>query len=197
VSGTTRSLPAYQETTDGAEDTARLGMVLFLGSWAMLFASLFFAYGVLRVRQPTWPPPGTPALPTLLPLLNTAVLAWNAMALQRALGASRRGAAAQTVARLWEALFLGSVFLLLQVLLWTAMARAGLALSDSSLAAVVYGLTGVHAVHVVLGLLGLAWLLVATRTGQRKAAIRLRVCVRYWHFVFVAWLAMYLLLFVV
>lgn len=198
MSGTTPSLPLDGETPDGVENTARLGMALFLGSWAMLFASLFFAYGVLRVRQPTWPPPGTAALPRLLPLLNTAVLAWNAVALQRALGALQRRSAAQTVGRLKEALWAAGAFLLLQLLLWTSLARAGLALSDGSLAAVVYGLTGVHAVHVVLGLVGLAGLLVTSRTGQWKGrpALRLRLWARYWHFVFAAWLVMYLLLFV-
>jgi heme/copper-type cytochrome/quinol oxidase subunit 3 len=180
------------------EDTARLGLVLFVGSWAMLFASLFFAYGVLRVRQPAWPPAGTPALPRLLPLVNTLVLAWNAIALQRALAPARRGDGPKLSGSLWEAFVSGGFFLLLQLLLWTSLSRAGLALSDGSLAAVVYGLTGVHAVHVVVGLLGLAWLLVATRKGEGRAlsGLRLRSWVRYWHFVFLAWVVMYLLLFV-
>lgn len=198
MSGTARSLSSHPETAERTEDTARLGMVLFLGSWAMLFASLFFAYGVLRLRQPSWPPFGTPPLPKGLPLLNTAVLAVNAMALQRALSAARGGRASQTVARLWEALVSGSVFLLLQILLWKSLAGAGLALSDGPLAALVYGLTGVHAVHVAVGLLGLGWLLLATGRApwNGRPALRLRMWARYWHFVFLVWLALYLLLFV-
>src|SRR5688572_24518481 len=56
------------------EFTASLGMVIFLASWAMMFAALFFAYAVVRSRALSWPPPGIPALPVALPALNTLVL---------------------------------------------------------------------------------------------------------------------------
>ena len=41
------------------EATARVGMLLFLGSWAMMFAALFFALGVVRCaarcgHRPRW-----------------------------------------------------------------------------------------------------------------------------------------------
>ena len=31
-----------------------VGMALFLGSWAMLFATLFFSYGLLRSGAAAW-----------------------------------------------------------------------------------------------------------------------------------------------
>ena len=40
------------------ETNAVLGMTIFVASWAMLFAGLFFAYGVTRLRTPAWPPSG-------------------------------------------------------------------------------------------------------------------------------------------
>ena len=43
------------------DNTAYLGMVIFLGSWAMMFAGLFFAYGAVPVSSDGgWPPPGVP-----------------------------------------------------------------------------------------------------------------------------------------
>ncbi len=194
-----RGVIPYRPAAARGEDTAWLGMALFLGSWAMMFASLFFAYGVLRLRQPGWPPPGTPPLPQLLPAVNTGVLALNALALQRALGAARRGEKGQAVWGLVAGLLLGAVFVALQVVLWTSLFSSGLALEDGSLAAVVYGLTGFHALHVLVGLLGLGLLLPAVSRGTLNAARnnRLRLWVMYWHFVGVVWLAMYLLIFVV
>src|SRR5436189_86613 len=50
-----------------------LGMVMFMAAWAMLFAGLFFAYGVLRVRATDWPPADLPRLPRLLPGVATVV----------------------------------------------------------------------------------------------------------------------------
>ena len=44
------SAPRHRETT------AVLGMTIFIASWAMLFASLFFAYALTRLRAPFWPP---------------------------------------------------------------------------------------------------------------------------------------------
>ncbi len=164
----------------------------------MMFGSLFFAYGVLRLRQPGWPPPGTPPLPQLLPALNTAVLALNGVALQRSLNAARRGEKAAAVSNLVAGMALGLAFVALQVILWKYLFTSGLALEDGSLAAVVYGLTGFHAVHVLGGLVGLGLLLPAMLSGRLNAARnnRLRLWVMYWHFVGVIWLTMYLLIFV-
>lgn len=189
----------YRPPQARADDTAWLGMVIFLGSWAMMFGSLFFAYGVLRLRQPGWPPPGTPALPRLLPAVNTVVLGFNALALQRALNAARRGQRSQSITALVAGLLVGIAFVVLQVLLWKSLFDSGLALGDGSLAAVVYGLTGFHALHVLGGLLGLALLLPAMLNGSLNAARnnRLRLWVMYWHFVGLVWLTMYLLIFVV
>jgi cytochrome c oxidase subunit III len=194
-----RGVIPYRPVAARGEDTAWLGMAIFLGSWAMMFASLFFAYGVLRLRQPGWPPPGTPALPELLPAVNTGVLGLTSLALEGALRSARRGASSQVVARLSAGLLLGVTFVALQVLLWTSLYKSGLALEDGSLAAVVYGLTGFHALHVLVGLVGLVLLLAAVLRGTLNAARnnRLRLWVMYWHFVGVVWLTMYLLIFVI
>jgi cytochrome c oxidase subunit III len=194
-----RGVIPYRSSAARGEDTAWLGMTLFLGSWAMMFASLFFAYGMLRLRQPGWPPPGTPPLPLLLPSVNTGVLALNSLALERALRSAPRGEKSQVVAGLVEGLLLGVAFVALQVVLWTSLFKSGLALEDGSLAAVVYGLTGFHALHVLVGLLGLGLVLSAVLRGTLNAARnnRLRLWVMYWHFVGVVWLAMYLLIFVI
>ena len=195
----TRDVIPYRPAAARGEDTAWLGMLVFLGSWAMMFASLFFSYGVLRLRQPAWPPAGTPPLPQLLPAFNTAVLGVNALVLQRALTAARRGEKSRAVMGLVAGILTGLLFVALQVVLWTSLFESGLALEDGSLAAVVYGLTGFHALHVVIGLLGLGLLVPAVVQGTLNAARnnRLRLWVMYWHFVGVVWLTMYLLIFVV
>jgi cytochrome c oxidase subunit III len=194
----TNGVIRYRPPQAREDDTAWLGMVIFLGSWAMMFGSLFFSYGVLRLRQPGWPPLGTPPLPRFLPALNTLVLALNALALQRSLTAARRGQKPEAVRSLVAGLTLGLAFVALQVVLWKTLFTSGLTLEDGSLAAVVYGLTGFHALHVVGGLLGLGLLLPAMLSGRLNAARnnRLRLWVMYWHFVGVVWLTMYLLIFV-
>src|SRR2546430_14716093 len=66
-------------------------MIIFLGSWAMMFAALFFAYAVVRLRAPMWPPPDQPALPILVPGLNTVVIAASSGAVMLAVHAQALG----------------------------------------------------------------------------------------------------------
>src|SRR5208283_3225285 len=103
------------------------------------------------------------------------------------------------ISSLLAGLALGLAFVALQVVLWKDLFTSGLALEDGSLAAVVYGLTGFHALHVVVGLWGLGLVLPALLRGTLNAARnnRLGLWVMYWHFVGVVWLTMYLLIFVV
>jgi len=46
-------LRRYRLRRSEDEITSYVGMIIFLGSWAMMFAALFFAYAVVRVRAPT------------------------------------------------------------------------------------------------------------------------------------------------
>ena len=45
------------------EKTSMLGMVIFLGSWTMLFAGLFYVFGSYRLSLSAWPPAGAEPLP--------------------------------------------------------------------------------------------------------------------------------------
>ncbi len=73
-------LRRYRLRRSEDEITSYVGMIIFLGSWAMMFAALFFAYAVVRLRAPMWPPPDQPALPILIPGLNTVVIAGSSAA---------------------------------------------------------------------------------------------------------------------
>ncbi len=174
---------------DPGEVTSWLGMVVFLGSWAMMFAGLFFAYGLVRARAPAWPPLDQPALPLLLPGLNTAVIAASSAALAaagRALRLRRRGAALLALAA-----GLGALFLLLQLAVWVALWRQGLVPSGGPYPSVFYGLTALHALHVLVGVVALARLALRARRAPGVSALPVRLWSMYWHFVGVVWLVLY------
>jgi heme/copper-type cytochrome/quinol oxidase subunit 3 len=167
------------------ERTALLGMTIFLASWAMLFAALFFSYGVVRVNAHVWPPADQPRLPLGLPALATVVLAGASAVLERA----RRGRAA--LGTLLVAAALGVAFLTLQTRVWTALFAAGLRPdAGGAYASVFWGFTVFHALHVVVGLGGLGYLLV------HRSATALRLWTIYWHLVGVVWALMYLTIYV-
>jgi cytochrome c oxidase subunit 3 len=175
------------------EATAFIGMVVFLASWTMLFASLFFAYGLVRSHAPAWPPPDQPRLPLLLPGLNTLVAVGASLALERAGRTWRDTSSTATVAWLGLATLLGAAFLALQATVWWSLWGQGLRLDGGPYPSAFYALTGLHAAHVLIGLaalLGLTW-----RAGQRgegpRARTPLRLWTIYWHFVGAVWLILY------
>jgi cytochrome c oxidase subunit 3 len=178
--------------------TAWIGMLVFLGSWAMMFAALFFAYGILRARSSSWPPPGTPLLPLVLPLCNTLLIGGASAALERALWSARRGRRVGVLPAIAAALVLGSGFVGLQVLLWFRVWAAGLRPDGGPYASVLYGLTVVHALHVAVGLAGLAYCTLRAAGGAFTPIrhVGLRLWTAYWHFVGVVWLFILLTVFV-
>jgi len=189
----------YRPLRVRTEATAWLGMVIFLGSWAMMFAGLFFAYGMLRMRALHWPPEGTPTLPVVLPAINTLVIAASSVCLQRALETVRVGRLARVTLLIGAALLLGLTFVLLQLTLWMGLWKAGFVLSTGgTYGSVFYALTFFHAAHVGIGVLALAYLLVRAAQGALNPGrhLVLRLWTAYWHFVGGVWLILFTTLFV-
>ena len=149
------------------EVDAQVGLVIFLGATAMLFAALLLAYAIIRSQAPGWPPSGVPPFPRGAAAANTLALVAASVALRRR---SPRAALA-----------FGAAFLAAQALLWRHLVAVHLGPSAGALGEVFFALSALHAVHVVGGLLALAL------TGAR----RLRLLTIYWDFVLAVWLVVY------
>lgn len=177
--------------------TAYWGMGLFLAGWAMTFGGLFFTYALLRQRAPSWPPLGLPPLPLLLPTLSTAAIGLSSVAFEAGLISVRRRRAHLGARCLLGCVVLGGLFLALQLMLAQEAAASGLTADRGGYAAVFYGFTVLHALHLVIGWVAVMALGVATFKGRYTPArhLPLRLWGLYWHFVGVVWALMYGLLF--
>jgi cytochrome c oxidase subunit 3 len=162
--------------------TARVGMAIFLGALAMMFAALLLAYAIVRAQAPAWPPAGTPPLPRGVLACNTLLLVAASVALHRR--------------RVGVALALGAAFLVAQALVWRGLAAAGLGPASGIYGSVFFALSGFHALHVLGGLVALAAVWARARRaaggGPDAAAPALRLVATYWDFVLVVWLVLYL-----
>ena len=181
------------------EWTAYLGMVIFLGSWAMMFGSLFFAYGMVRARATEWPPPDLPELPLGLPGIATVVLAASSATLQLGVVWIRRGKMPRVGPALAASVALGTLFLTLQTITWQSLREEGLTLAGGPYPSVFYALTCFHALHVLVGLFALAWLCRNAFTGKYSAAryLPVRLWALYWHFVGAVWGVMFVTVYIV
>ncbi|HXN81630.1 MAG TPA: cytochrome c oxidase subunit 3 [Myxococcales bacterium] len=197
MSGADVAVPG-RPVRDRDEATARLGMLILFGALAMMYAALLFAYSVLRFRLPVWPPEGAPGLPVRLAGCNAALLALSGGTLQRALASARLGRHRQLAAELAATALLGLLFVAGQAVILGRMWRGGLRPEGGTFPAIVYALTGFHALQVVVGLLALSWLLAAGQGFLLAPArqLSLRLWTSYWQFVCAAWLVLCLAVFV-
>jgi cytochrome c oxidase subunit 3 len=168
------------------EATATIGMAIFLGAVAMLFAALFFAYAVMRAQAPAWPPAGQAPLPLGALGLNTLGLAAASLALRAARAVARRGDEARARRHAWAALALGAAFLAAQVRIWRSLVLAGSGPASGIYGSVFFAISGFHALHVAGGLVALG--LVAARGATAR---RLGACALYWDFVLAVWVLFY------
>ena len=139
-----------------------IGTVVFVASASMMFASLLFAYSLLREQGELgdWI-----ALPAALPMLASGLVLGCSLALRH---------------KAVLALFLALGFLITQLLWWRELMAMGILITDSPRASFVYALTAFHAAHVVVGVGGVAQLVL-----KRNAAGR--GWVLYWDFVAAVW----------
>ncbi len=178
---------------DASRRTSFVGMVIALGSWSMLFGSLFFAYAVLRLRAGTWPPEGVEPLPRLLPLFNTVVLLSSSAVLRGGVAPTAEARPGALASALRRTMALGSLFLVLQLAVWIPLWRTGFTIASGVYGSVFYALTVFHALHVLAGLVALAVLLPGARSGRLRSGAqgRVRVSALFWHFVDAVWVVMF------
>jgi heme/copper-type cytochrome/quinol oxidase subunit 3 len=183
-----------------------LGMIFFIGSWSMAFATVFLAFLVLRARVGVWPPEGI-ALPSFpLATVATLILIASSVGLHRAIRTwdpLRAGKVSEAdkagAQRAWAfGVGLGVGFAVLQSILWLDLIGAGRVPSSGLYESLFYGLTWFHALHVVAGLTSLMWAWYGLSTG-RYGSHRFSTVnniVIFWHFVDVVWIVLYLGFFV-
>ena len=181
-----------------AQATNHVGMILALVSFTMMFAGLFYSYGLLRIRSVAWPPPGVPAPPLLIPSIITVLMFGSSVALEQGRKVLGMGRIQAFQRYTMAAIILGSLFIGLQAQVWVQMWEAGLTLVVGPYASLFYFLTFFHALHVLAGLGILVRLyLVAPRsdfavTGRSNAQLGSM----FWHFVGAVWLVIFSLVYV-
>lgn len=187
------------ESSSDRRKTTFVGMLMALASWTMLFASLFFAYAVLRLRAPSWPPDGAAALPRFLPGLNTLLMIASSLVLHRGVKAGAADRVRALFAAMVTTISLGSLFLILQLAVWIPLWRSGFRIDSGVYGSVFYGLTTFHALHVLAGLIALSVVAYRVRHGLLTSGRRnaVRMTAMFWHFVDIVWVLLFVVVYLV
>ena len=192
-------------------EAGELGMWTFLVTEILFFGGMFAGYTVYRSLYPAAFHAGSHAMNLRIGSVNTAVLILSSLTMALAVHASQTGRQRSLVAFLSATMLFGLVFLGFKAIEWTAEFRehhvpgphfsfGGPDPVHSQLFFSFYfAMTGMHALHMVIGLGLMTWLLVTAREGRYGPEYHTPVVVGglYWHFVDIVWIFLYPLLYLI
>ena len=185
-------------TTDVRPDTGltnpKLGVWLFLASEVMLFGSFFSAYALLRSGAMSWPDQSA-VLSVPLATLNTAILISSSVTMVLAWAAIKAGRPARFRLFMSLTLLLGAAFLVVKIFEYGDKFSHGLLPSTNNFLALYFTLTGLHAIHVIAGMVvnGFLWGPGVRMWHQdpERFTNRVEVAGIYWHFVDLVWIFLF------
>jgi len=134
-----------------------------------------------------------------LPIFGTICLLSSSLTVHAAVSALRKGNMSRCTLALALTVLLGTIFLVTTALEWRHLIYdAGLTIKTNLFGTTYYSLVGLHASHVIVGLLLLLTALLFSLTGRVTEAHseRMEALSLYWHFVDGVWVVVFLVVYV-
>ncbi len=182
--------------------SGKLGIWLFLASEVMLFGAIFSSYVLIRVGAPeaTWPTGVEAGLSVPIGTFNTIVLITSSITMVMSWASLKMGSLANFKRYMAATIGLGSAFLVVKGFEYGAKFGHGIfpatgwpeATDPSTFYALYFTVTGLHGLHVLLGILANLWLLIwgvaMWKSEPERFTGRIEIAGLYWHFVDLVWI---------
>lgn len=188
----------------------KLGMWLFLFSEVLLFSGLFIWYAVYLYYNGAAFHEAAKELNVFMGGFNTIVLLTSSLTVAMSITAVMRGEKGRCVGLLSTSIVLGLVFLVVKYFEWGAKFEHGhypgaeglvehVGVAGAQFFSLYFFLTGVHALHVIIGLivLAIATTMVATGSLHKNDYSWLENAGLYWHLVDLIWIYLFPLLYLI
>ncbi|WP_439892891.1 cytochrome c oxidase subunit 3 (plasmid) [Ralstonia sp. 25C] len=161
-------------------NAGRIGLRVFMAVVTALFSLLILAYA-MRMREPDWMPVPHP----MLLWWNTGALALAGVAMEIARRTDARRA-------LWLLAggTLAVLFVFGQWTVWQQLSANGEGATVNPSNSFLYVFTGLHAAHVIGGVIVLAVTATRLRSHVERARQAVALCATYWHFLLAVWLVL-------
>src|ERR1043165_7453462 len=181
-------------TLSGPRSTSWWAMLILILNETVVFASLPASYFYLRFNSVLWPPPGVRLPELTLSSINTVILIGSSFVMQWAVNGVRQDYVGRLRVGLAVAFLMGAAFLGIQIYEYTQL---GFLPQEHAYGSLFWSITGLHALHVLAGLLMNVYVQVRAAYGHfsidRHQAVE-NVSL-YWHFVDVVWIFIFASLF--
>jgi nitric oxide reductase NorE protein len=175
------------------------GTWVFLLGDMLMFGAFFVTFLVERAKAPEVFDVARKTLHLGVGLTNTLVLLTSSLFVVMALGALRSGAGQTARAAVLAAMACGCIFVALKAFEYHSLVTAGHGVGANHFYLYYFILTGVHLLHVCVGLGVLTFLLTQTRRRElseaRMAIVEGGAC--FWHLVDLLWIVLFPLLYLV
>ena len=169
-------------------NSKKLGMWLFIVSDTLTFSALLLAYSYVRLANPDWPRPFEiyPAIAKSTTM--TIILLASSLTMVLGVAAARRNDRVKTVRWLLFTAVGGILFVVLHTTEWINLIHEGYTPWSTPLfGAAFFGITGLHMLHVTIGVIYLAVMAFGYQK-QNFDADDVEVTGLYWHFVDLVWM---------
>ncbi|MEP6962060.1 MAG: cytochrome c oxidase subunit 3 [Acidobacteriota bacterium] len=164
----------------------RFGLILTLASISAFFIALVIAYYWRKSAPGIW---DQIALPNTL-WISTAIILVSSGVFEAARRTYARGMHEMAARLLLVTGCLGLAFLAAQTAAWRALVAQGAYIEQNPYSGFFYLFTGLHAAHLVGGLVVLAFVILS-RSPRRELV---DCAAYYWHFLGVLWIALFVVL---
>jgi cytochrome c oxidase subunit III len=196
MSAIPNSIPIFADESWHLPSRGRVAMFCLIIGESAIFTIFVVAY-IYYIGRSTYGP--TPQILDV-PWFNTVCLLSSSVAIMFAERAIDRGRI--RIFGAWWALtmLLGIIFLAGTAIEWNRLIYVdGLTIRTNLFGTTFYSLVGLHATHVVVGLLMLSLVLIFTLSGrvQQRHAERIQVLSLYWHFVDAVWVVVFTVVYIV
>ena len=175
-----------------ATNTKKLGMWLFLLSDSLTFSTAILAYAYVRLSSANWPRPFEISPAIINATFLTFILLSSSLTMVMAVAAAHRNEIKKAVIYILLTAVGGIAFVGLHMMEWFRLFAEGVTpwsnnWGDPLFGGTFFGLTGLHMLHVSIGVIYLC--IIALGFGRRKFnADHVEVSGLYWHFVDLVWM---------
>ena len=190
------SVPIFADENWRLPSRGRVGMFSLIIGESAIFTIFVVAY-VYYIGRSTYGP--TPQILDV-PIFNTICLLSSSFTIIFAEHAIQRGAMRRFAAFWALTMLLGIEFLAGTAIEWRKLIfDDGLTIRANLFGTTFYSLVGLHASHVIVGLIMLSLVMIFTLLGrvEQRHAERVQVLSLYWHFVDAVWVVVFTVVYIV
>ncbi len=191
MSQTLEHIEVLKDRRERAVNPKKFMMWLFIGSIAMLFAALTSAY-IVKQGEGNWLKYDLPEVFWI----TSAVIVLSSVFMQLAYISAKRDNITSIKVYLSITTLMGIAFLGGQYVSWIELVNQDVFFVGNPSGSFLYVLTGMHAVHLISGIIFLAIVLVAAFRYKihSRNLTRIEILTTYWHFLGGLWLYLFLFL---